>query len=367
MQLKLQFPIKRGTIKRVPLMRALAITSAITLAAITIPTTSASAAQATSQSSNSPYAALSPDTAVTSPHLSQAAVSKARAASLAYWTPQRLKSAKNGDALAPALRNNAPADAQADSSAPAVGSPHKVAPVAGKYKAHAVAASSAGASPDLGTVYVTPSIGKVFFSVGGGDYACSASSVNSSSGELVITAGHCVYSVSDQAWSSNFVYIPAYANGNAPYGTWSGESLATFAGFASSGDDTLDTGYVAVSGPSNLVATVGGNGVEAGYSSFADPLFTMGYPSSSPENQAYCYATASINTSDGLVFMPCDQGPGASGSPMLDNYDTTSGLGTLASDLTLVWSYSDGTTANSGPIWGSTQWNEYLSMGSVTV
>ena len=367
MQLKLQFTVKRVRVKRAPLMRALAVTGAIALAAVTIPSTGASAAQVTSQSSKSPYAALSPDTAVTSPHLSQAAVSKARAASLAYWTPQRLKNAKNGDALAPKPQINAPAHATPGPAAPAFGTPHKVAAVAGKYKAHSVAATRTGASPDLGTVYVTPSIGKVFFSVGGGDYACSASSVNSASGELVITAGHCVYSVSDQAWSSNFVYIPAYANGDAPYGTWSGESLATFAGFASSGDDTLDTGYVAVSGPSNLVATVGGNGVEEGYTSFADPLFTMGYPAASPENQAYCYATATINTSDGLVFMPCDQGPGASGSPMLDNYDTTSGLGTLASDLTLVWSYSDGTTANSGPIWGSTQWNEYLSMGSVTV
>ncbi len=224
------------------------------------------------------------DTAITSPHLAQAAAASRGPAVLAYWTPQRLEHAKNGDVLAPKAQNAVPA------LRPEVTTPHKVAPAAGTYKAHAVAASRTRAAPHLGTLYGTPPIGKVLLSVGGGDYACSASSVNSASGELVITAGHCVYSVSDQAWSSNFVYIPAYANGNAPYGTWSGESLATFAGFASSGDNTLDTGYVAVSGPSNLVATVGGNGVEAGYSSFSDPLFTMGYPSSSPETQAYCYA-----------------------------------------------------------------------------
>ena len=343
-------------------MRAIAVTGAIALAAIAIPTAGASAAQATPKSA-SPYASLSPYTAVTSPHLTQTAAAKSRASSLTYWTPQRLKNAKSGELLAPKTASSTTAALPAQ---PSTGF-HSVGPVAGKDKAHSTAAPRAGASPDLGTVYVTPAIGMVFFSVGGGDYACSASSVNSSSGELVITAGHCVYSVGDQSWVSNFVYIPAYANGNAPYGTWSAESMATFAGFASSGDDTLDTGYVAVSGPSNLVATVGGNGVEAGYTSFSDPLFTMGYPSASPENQAYCYATASIDTTDGLVFMPCDQGPGASGSPILDNYDTSSGLGTLASDLTLVWSYSDGSTANSGPIWGTAQWNEYLSMGSVVV
>ncbi|HTJ67128.1 MAG TPA: hypothetical protein VL551_06320 [Actinospica sp.] len=354
------------------LIRAVAATGAIVLAVVTIPTAGASASQATTTTTNtttaaSPYTALSPDAAVTSPHVARTSEAKTRAAELAYWTPQRLKNAKNGDALAPKQAKGSSPLANVGADSAAVTTPHKVGPVAGKYKAHAVAASRAAVSPALGTVTVTPSIGKVFFSVGGGDYACSASSVNSSSGELVITAGHCVYSVSAQAWSTNFVYIPAYANGNAPYGTWSGVSMATFAGFASSGDATLDTGYVAVSGPSNLVSTVGGNGVEAGYTSFSDPLFTMGYPSSSPENQAYCYATATINTSDGLVFMPCDQGPGASGSPILDNYDTSSGLGTLASDLTLVWSYSDGSTANSGPIWGDTQWNEYLSMGSVVV
>ena len=350
--------------KGVSLKRAIAVTGAITLALVTIPAAGAVAAQTATSTAKSPYASLSPSASVTSPRLTRTAAAETRAASLAYWTPQRLENAKSADSLAPKAQSSPPA-AEAP-AAPSTGV-HQVAPVAGKDKAHAVAAPRVGASPDLGTVYVTPAIGKVFFTVGGVGYACSASSVNSASGELVMTAGHCVFSVSLQAWASNFVYIPAYANGNAPYGTWSGVSMATFAGFASSGDDTLDTGYVAVSGPGNLVATVGGMGIEAGYTSFADPLFTMGYPAASPENQAYCYATATINTSDGLVFLPCSQGPGASGSPILDNYDTTSGLGTLASDLTLEWGYSDGSTANSGPIYGDTQWNEYLSMGSVVV
>ena len=351
--------------KGVSLKRATAFTSAITLALVTVPAmVGAVAAQAATTTAKSPYAALSPYASVTSPKLTKATAATSRAASLAYWTPQRLEHAKSADSLAPKTRTALPAEtALAASSA----GPHKVAPVAGKDKAQAVAGPRVGASPALGTVYVTPAIGKVFFTVGGVGYACSASSVNSASGELVMTAGHCVFSVSLQAWAGNFVYIPAYANGNAPYGTWSGVSMATFAGFASSGDDTLDTGYVAVSGPGKLVATVGGMGIEADYTSFSDPLFTMGYPSATPETQAYCYATATINTADGLIFLPCSQGPGASGSPILDNYDTTSGLGTLASDLTLEWGYSDGSTANSGPVYGDTQWDEYLSMGSVVV
>jgi V8-like Glu-specific endopeptidase len=338
------------------LIRMIAVTSAIALAAAAVPAAQASVAQT---------APKSPYTAITSPRVSPAAAAKTRAASLAYWTPQRLKNAKSGDLLAPKAQT--PSAARATVAQPAATSVHTVAPVEGKYRAHKASAAAAGASPDLGTVYVTPAIGKVFFSVGGSDYACSGSSVNSSSGELVLTAGHCVYSVSLQSWVSNFVYIPAYAIGNAPYGTWSGVEMATFSGFISGGDDTLDTGYVAVSGPSNLVATVGGMGFESGYTSFSDPLFTMGYPSASPENQAWCDATATIDTSDGLVFLPCSQGPGASGSPILDQYDTTSGLGIDASDLTLIWSYSDGSTANSGPIFTDTQWNEYLSMGSVDV
>ena len=336
----------RHPFKARSLIRALAVSSAIAITAAAVPAASAAAAQAAPRS---PYAAI------TSPSVSQTAAAETRAASLAYWTPQRLKNAKPADLLAP--------KAQTSPTAQPSTAVHTVKPVEGTIRAHKAAA----VAPDLGTVYVTPAIGKVFFSVGGSDYACSGSSVNSSSGELVLTAGHCVYSVSLQSWVGNFVYIPAYSNGNAPYGTWSGVSMATFAGFAGSGDQTLDTGYVAVSGPGNLVATVGGMGFGAGYTSFSDPLFTMGYPSASPENQAYCYATATINTSDGLVFLPCSQGPGASGSGILDQYDTTSGLGIDVSDLTLIWSYSDGSTANSGPVFGDAQWNEYLSMGSVVV
>jgi V8-like Glu-specific endopeptidase len=361
------------TLRISSLIRTAAVAGVLALAAAAVPAASAQAATArpasgsthASASAAAAAAALAP---VTSPRVASASAAKSRAAVLAYWTPQRLKNAKSGDLLAPKQQNTAAA-AGATTAGVAQAAPatavHTVEPVEGKVRAHLAPAPRTGASPDLGTVYVTPAIGKVFFSVGGSDYACSGSSVNSSSGELVLTAGHCVYSVSDQSWVSNFVYIPAYANGNDPYGIWNGVSMSTFAGFTSSGDDTMDTGYVAVSGPSNLVATVGGMGFGSGYTSFSDPLFTMGYPSASPENQAWCDATATIT--NGLVFLPCSQGPGASGSGILDQYDTTSGLGVDVSDLTLIWSYSDGSTANSGPVFGDAQWNEYLSMGSVVV
>lgn len=61
--------------------------------------------------------------------------------------------------------------------------------------------------------------GKLFFSDGGLDYACSASIV---SRRIIISAAHCLYNTTANRWHSNFVFVPAYnANlGTQPFGTW---------------------------------------------------------------------------------------------------------------------------------------------------
>jgi V8-like Glu-specific endopeptidase len=262
-----------------------------------------------------------------------------------YWTPQRMRSAVDADVLAP----------------PAAATPNT--PAAPSTEAHRVAP----ATPEPGTVRpsiaATSSIGRVFFSVNGGSYACSGSSVNSDSGQLVLTAGHCVFDVSSQQWASNFVYIPGY-NGSAPYGQWNAAVLTTFAGFTQ-GDGRLDTAFAVVTGPGKLRDTVGANGIATGYTGFDGPLLTMGYPPNSPNNQYYCQATATIDTNQGYVFMPCSQGPGASGSPILEDYNDSIGLGTNVSDLTLLIT-SGTSSSNAGPIFTDGTWSLYESIQGTT-
>jgi V8-like Glu-specific endopeptidase len=61
--------------------------------------------------------------------------------------------------------------------------------------------------------------GKVFFTdpFDGNDYVCSGTVVTSTNESLVWTAGHCVFL---NAWHRNWVFVPGFQNGNAPFGEW---------------------------------------------------------------------------------------------------------------------------------------------------
>jgi len=65
--------------------------------------------------------------------------------------------------------------------------------------------------------------GKAFLTMGGLDYVCSGTSVDAPSHSLVWTAGHCVYApgVAGFGFATNFLFVPAYRKGHAPFGKWS--------------------------------------------------------------------------------------------------------------------------------------------------
>lgn len=71
--------------------------------------------------------------------------------------------------------------------------------------------------------------GKVFLTLNGVDYACSATSVRSPSRSLVWTAGHCVFAPlplnGGGSYASNWEFVPAYRRGRSPYGEWPAQKL----------------------------------------------------------------------------------------------------------------------------------------------
>jgi hypothetical protein len=77
-----------------------------------------------------------------------------------------------------------------------------------------------------------------FWNVGISSYSCSASIVASKSGDLVSTAEDCVYDTTDKAWfiNSNWVFVPAYYNGNASYGVWPARHMTTLQAWLTSAD-----------------------------------------------------------------------------------------------------------------------------------
>ncbi|GII61845.1 hypothetical protein Skr01_19300 [Sphaerisporangium krabiense] len=115
----------------------------------------------------------------------------------------------------------------------------------------------AGVVPPIGQEKVTPTkvknvnlpktIGKVFFTVGDKEYWCSASSIQSKYHNLVATAGHCVFDEGIQNGAlDNWVFIPGYYQGKAPWGIYVGKAAYTHYDFAVYEDFDSDYAFVTV-------------------------------------------------------------------------------------------------------------------------
>jgi len=146
-----------------------------------------------------------------------------------YWTPARMKAAKSLDSAA--------SRGEAERTKLRTAATAKPGGLAGQVgPAKTAKAPKAVTSPStIRPQYWYPNLpyyypaartnGKVFFTRSGISYVCSGSIVNSEGKSLVWTAGHCI--ADGGVWDSNFVFVPSYSNGWAPYGYWSSRQLWT--------------------------------------------------------------------------------------------------------------------------------------------
>ena len=262
-----------------------------------------------------------------------------------YWTADRMRSAIPGDVLAgKALeRGNRSSDATVEK-----GNDTKVKATKGRAT---IAQSETPVSH----------IGKVFFTMGGANYVCSGNAVSSPNKSTVSTAGHCV-NEGPGANATNFVFVPAYQNGAAPYGKWTAKALYSPTAWSKNGDMAYDTGF-AVMNPLNgqtLTAVVGGSGV-AFNQAYGLTYKSFGYPAASPfngETLKSCTGTASkdpFNPQFGTQGIPCDMTGGSSGGPWF--------IGTSSSGVqNSVNSYGYSRSAVMyGPYWGAVIQKTYAS------
>ncbi len=87
--------------------------------------------------------------------------------------------------------------------------------------------------------------GKVFFTDGGVNYVCSGTAISSVNESVVWTAGHCV-NEGPGGFYTNFLFVPAYRDGNAPYGTFAASTLLTPSAWQQSGEWGVDLGAAVV-------------------------------------------------------------------------------------------------------------------------
>ena len=185
------------------------------------------------------------------------AVAQDKAAVQRYWTAERMREA-------------IPADMTLQ------GKP------AGKPKKNARAAAQQ--IPPPYTSAPTRTNGKVFFSDGGSNYVCSGTALLSGNKSTVWTAGHCVHDGASN-FHTNWTFVPAYADGSRPYGTWTARTLLTTGGWANNGDFSYDTGAAVVStnGGSALTDVVGGRNI-AFNTARNQQYAAHGYPAAPPFN-----------------------------------------------------------------------------------
>lgn len=214
-----------------------------------------------------------------------------------YWTAERMQRA-------------VPAD-RGSRATPAAGKPSK-------------GGGSSAASTEVPLPYPS-AYGKVFFTSNSGvNYVCSGSALLSANESVVWTAGHCV-NEGPGAFYKNFLFVPAYRDGSAPYGKFAATSLLTTSGWLSSGQWGVDLGAAVV-------------GTNASGLTLSDAVAEVPIVFSAPRNQAYriygypaakkfsgqrlrvCQTTWALDdtsASPATMGASCDMTGGSSGGPWI--------------------------------------------------
>ncbi|GAA2193803.1 peptidase [Streptomyces bangladeshensis] len=237
----------------------------------------------------------------------------------AFWTAERMRSATPLDLL---LTEQA---ARSLRSPQAHGRPATVAPTPA-----ASAAFPQAGGPWTGGGAVVATSGRVFFTFQGRTASCSGNAVTSQNASTVITAGHCVKY--QGSWHTNWVFVPAYANGNAPYGQWTAAKTLTTPQWEAGEDINHDIGAAVVS-PLNgktLTSVVGAQGIQfnGGYNK---PMYAFGFPAASPYDGTKLIHCSGNSSKDFLFSqdhsLGCNMTGGSSGGPWFTGFDEASGTG----------------------------------------
>ena len=268
-----------------------------------------------------------------------------------FWTPERLRSAellnlklidsKSGRSFA----NENAVPTQTLTTVPGSLPPGK-----------GIAAGSA-LSSDARLFYNTT--GRAFWSVGGILRSCAASVVQSNTADLIVTAGQCVHDTKTNSSliNGNWVFVPAYENGSAPFGIWPARRALTLRAWTQAADLNYDVAFVALSilKSRSIRATVGSQGI--GFSQPRRALtYSVGYPLNTYGGQYLQLCSGKAQQSEWKQNnfvgqgLSCIMGSGGVGGPWLQSVNDATGRGVLTSLNSFT--ISDMPNIISGPYFG---------------
>lgn len=225
--------------------------------------------------------------------------------------------------------------------------------------------------PGVATANPNRQVGKLYFDTDPSPTRtawnhCTATAINSENRSTVLTAGHCVWDITNRRWYTQLWFYPGYENG-ARLGAWQVRQMSTTSNYYNYGTSADDMAVVVVNRDSAgvpLVNRVGGQGI-----AFNQPVGVMrtslGYPktdsrwpgwTSAGEDLYYCQGRDTYYSSGSLagqMVLSCRMTGGASGGPWLSNVPST-WLGTVTSvNSNKGWVGSQGAPWMFGPYMGA--------------
>ena len=172
--------------------------------------------------------------------------------------------------------------------------------------------------------YPYSAVGKLFFDKpDGGSGYCSASVIQR---RVLLTAGHCVYTPGE-GWHENFSYVPAYFEGNAPFGSWGARRIYTTTEWRNGGNVYPNSGDFGM-----LLMRDNANGERLGEvtgwlgwrtnSLTPNHLHILGYPSNLDQGKEMHQVTSGAHDCcfTGTAVYGTDMREGSSGGPWVQNF-----------------------------------------------
>lgn len=195
---------------------------------------------------------------------------------------------------------------------------------------------------------VAKTTGKVYLTMNGRDFTCSASVVEAANRSTLVTAGHCAKD-GRGAWARNWTFVPGYASGKAPYGRYTARDMLVPPQWSRQANDSYDFAMVVVNTDDGTPVQDRVGAHRIAFDSWGEgraregvQVYTFGYPASSPyngRNLYYCSGRTKPDTGGTTANgVRCAMTQGSSGGPWFTGFDTTTGKGTISSVISFKYS-----------------------------
>jgi hypothetical protein len=187
-----------------------------------------------------------------------------------------------------------------------------------------------------------PTVGALFLSAAASENFCTASVVDSSGQDLLLTAAHCVDYGGGGNYGQNLVYIPGWHRGQAPggarpYGVWPVRTITVTRAWNSSADVNDDFAFLTVSTPRGqhlpIQRVTGGLklAVNSGYRH--GDVVPIGYDMTGGGLPVRCRTRSFYARPDQQEFLCDGYTDGASGGPWITGFNPRTGTGTVIGDI----------------------------------